>query len=348
MNKNPLRIGVIGAGDVAGWHADGLSAEPGVKILAVAEQDPQRLEAFEKKYRVERAMSDWRELLKIDEIDLVLILAPHHLHNTMVLAALRARKHVICEKPMARTVAECDSMLVEAGASSRSLYISHSLRTGFFFQTARSLIAAGRIGRPILGSFRWLADEIVRLNDPRHWKGTDVAGGGVLLDGGCRVADLANGFFGPVRKVAAVSKRLMAGLPGRGEDQACFIAEYDSGASCSFSLSFTAGSAFRKERAGAGLLVDIFGTEGHIEGGYLVRDGSIHHYCLEHHPGSEEVYFEGPPGGEKVIDVDFVRSLLDGTPPPLTALDARNAVAVVEAAYRSVRTGRVEEVDWRT
>ena len=49
-----------------------------------------------------------------------------------------------------------------------------------------------------------------------------------------------------------------------------------------------------------------------------------------------------------MIDVDFVRSLLDGTPPPLTALDARNAVAVVEAAYRSVRAGRVEEVDWRT
>jgi predicted dehydrogenase len=266
----------------------------------------------------------------------------------MVTGALKARKHVICEKPMARTVAECDTMLAEAAASGRSLFISQSLRTGFFHRTAAQIIADGRIGRPILGSFRWFTDDINRLNDPLHWKGTVTAGGGVLLDGGCRVADLANSFFGPARRVAATAQRLLVALPGRGEDNGCFIAEYASGATCSFSISFTAGKSFRKERSGAGLMADIYGTEGHVEGGYLVRDGACQHYVGLHYPGSDEIYYEPPEGfRESVIDRDFVRTILHGAPAPVTALEARNAVAVVEAAYRSVRSGRIEDVDWR-
>jgi len=349
MNHSPgLHFGIIGAGDVAAWHAEGLQAEPQVHLTAVSDENPERLAAFASRFKIARTVPDWRDLLKDDRIDVVLILAPHHLHNTMVTAALKARKHVISEKPMARTVAECDTMLAEAAVSSRSLFISQSLRTAFFHQTASRLIAEGRIGRPILGSFRWFTDEINRLNDPLHWKGTLTAGGGVLLDGGCRVADLANSFFGPARRVAATAQRLIVALPGRGEDNGCFIAEYASGATCSFALSFTAGKSFRKERSGAGLMADIYGTEGHIEGGYMVRDGECHHYCLLHYPGSDELYFEPPEGfQERMIDRDFVKTLLTGQPPPTTAMEARNAVAVVEAAYRSVRTGRIEDVDWR-
>ncbi len=349
MDKaSALRIGVIGAGDVAAWHADGLLAEPGAKLVAVSEQDPERLAAFAGKYGIEHKATDWRELIKEDGVDVLLILAPHHFHHMMVVAALNARKHVICEKPMARNVAECDAMLNEATRSGRSLFISHSLRNAFFYRTARRLIDDGHIGRPILGSIRWFTDDIARLSDPRHWKGTITAGGGVFIDGGCRVADVANGIFGPARRVAASGQRLVVGLPGRGEDNGTFLVEYASGATCSFSLSFTAGMAFRKEKSGAGLIVDIFGTEGHIEGGFLARDAHISHYCMEHHPGSDEIYYQPPDGQEdRVVDRDFVRAILDGAAPPLTAVDARNAVAVVESAYRSVRSGRIEDVDWR-
>src|SRR5688572_15294489 len=109
-----LRIGVIGAGDIAVRHAEALRGEPGVRLVAVAEPDAGRREAFASRYQLERATPDYQQLLREDGVEVVLILTPHHLHRPMVVDALRARKHVICEKPMARTVEECEAMLAEA------------------------------------------------------------------------------------------------------------------------------------------------------------------------------------------------------------------------------------------
>jgi len=346
---HPLGIAVFGAGDIAVRHAEALRVEPGVRLTAVAEPEAARREAFAARYGIERTAADYRELLRMEGVDAVLILTPHHLHHPMVLESLRARKHVICEKPMGRTAAECDAMLAEAASTGCSLYITHSLRCDFFYQTAMRRIGEGAIGRPILGSFRWFTDELVRLDDPRHWKGTvDRSGGGVFIDGGCHVADLGNAFFGRARRVSASGSRLVAALPDRGEDNGAFVVEYFSGATCAFALSFTAGRAFRRERFGAGMNADIYGTEGHLEGGYLLRDADFRRFCIEHRPGRDDVTYPPPREEDRTIDSDFVRSILTGAPPPVTAMDARNAVAVVEAAYRSLRSGRIEDVDWRS
>jgi predicted dehydrogenase len=343
-----LSLAIVGAGDIASRHADALREENGVRLAAVAEPDAGRRTAFAERYGIKQAVADYRQLLRDETIGAVLILTPHHLHHPMVVEALRARKHVICEKPMARTVAECDAMLAEAASSGAGLYVTHSLRTDFFYRTASRRIAEGAVGRLVLGSFRWFTDEIARLDDPRHWKGTvDRSGGGVFIDGGCHVADLGNAFFGRARQVAAGGSRLVAALPDRGEDNGCFIVEYSSGASCAFSLSFTAGKAFRRERFGAGMNADLYGTEGHLEGGYLLRDTVFQRWCTEHRPGADDLRHPPPEGEDRVIDRDFLRSIREGAPSPVTALDARNAVAVVEAAYRSMRSGRIQEVDWR-
>ena len=348
-NPASLTFGVIGAGDIAALHAETLLSEPEVKIAAVAEPDGPRRDAFATRFKVQTATADWRELLQDQRLNAILILTPHHLHHPMVTAALKARKHVICEKPMARTVSECDGMLAEAASAGRGLYIAHNLRNVFFPRTVMARIAAGAIGRPTLGSFQWFTDEISRLDDPRHWKGTvDRSGGGVFIDGGCHVSDLGNLFFGPARRVAAMGRRMVAALPDRGEDNGAFLVEYASGATCTFALSFTNGKAYRGERFGAGMFADIWGTDGHLEGGYLVQDADMQHFCHEHRAGQGEVRHPVPEGVERGIDKEFVRSILTGAPPPISAVDARNAVAVVEAAYRSTRSGRIEDVDWRS
>jgi len=342
-----LSIGVIGAGDVAWRHIEGLRGEA-VRFVALAEPDRARREEFAARYGIGRAVADWRELLGSDEIDTVLVLTPHHLHHPMVVEALRARKHVICEKPMARNVAECDAMLAEAARSGRALHITHSLRADFVYQTVSRRIAEGALGRLLLGSFRWFTDELWRLDDPRHWKGTvDRSGGGVFIDGGCHVADLGNAFFGRALRVSAAGARLVAALPDRGEDNGAFLVEYESGATCVFALGFTAGTAFRREKFGAGMNVDLYGTEGHFEGGYLLRDMVFTRWCVERRSGSDPIQHPPPEGADHTVDRYLVRAILGGAAPPVTAVDARNAVAVVEAAYRSMRSGRIEEVDWR-
>jgi predicted dehydrogenase len=241
-------------------------------------------------------------------------------------------------------------MLEAAARAGRRLLVTHSLRAEFFYRTVTRRLAAGAAGRLLAGSFRWFTDEQARLDDPGNWKGTrDRSGGGVLIDGGCHVADLGNAFFGRAARVQALGGKLVARKPEVAEDTAVFAVEYEGGALVSFLLSFTAGSAFRPPGAfAAGMTTELFGTAGHLEGGYLLRSGAWRRWVLEHRSGEPDVTHDDDgqsrPGD---IDVALIRALRGEAPPPLTALDARNAVAVVEAAYQSLASGRAAEVDWR-
>jgi predicted dehydrogenase len=345
-----LRIGIIGAGDVAERHVEGLVRAGGVVLAGVAEPVGERRRAFQARHGIDFGTADHRLLLSAKDVDAVLVLTPHHLHADMVVEALRAGKHVICEKPMAPTAAACDRMLEAARAAGRVLLVTHSLREDFFFKTAARRAAGGAFGRLIAGSFRWFTDELARLEDPGHWKGTRAeSGGGVLIDGGCHVADLGNALFGRAARVSAFGAKLVARRAEVAEDTAVFAVEYETGALVSFLLSFTAGSSWRPPGGfAAGMFADLYGTEGHLEGGYLLRGGELRRFAVEHGTGAADTS-HADDGGSRPgdIDVALIRALRGEAPPPLTALDARNAVAVVDAAYESLAAGRSAEVDWR-
>jgi predicted dehydrogenase len=322
-----------------------------VELAAIAEVDEARRTALARRHGIGLAVADWRLLVSSPRVDAVLILTPHDLHASMTVAALEAGKDVLCEKPMARTTRECDAMLEAAAGSGRRLYVTHTLRHDLFYLTAAARLREGALGRPLAASFRWFTDELERLEDPHHWKGTrNRSGGGVLIDGGCHVADLANALLGPARMVTALAGKLAARREAVGEDTAVFAVEYESGALASFLLSFTGGAAYRGAGSfGAGMLVDLYGSQAHLEGGYLLREGELRRWCTEHRAGVPDRTVDG--GGLASagdIDVALVKALRGEAPPPLTALEARNAVAVVEAAYQALASQRGAEVDWRT
>ena len=345
-----VRIGIVGAGDVAERHVEGLVRAGGVVLAGIAEPVDERRRAFQERHGLEFGTADHRLLLGSKDVDAVLILTPHHLHASMVAEALRAGKHVICEKPMARNTDECDAMLEAARTAGRSLFVTHSLREDFFFKTARRRVTEGALGRLIAGSFRWYTDELARLEDPGHWKGTKAAsGGGVLIDGGCHVADLGNALFGRAVKVTALGAKLVARRAEVAEDTAVFSVEYESGALVSVLLSFTAGSSLRPPGGfAAGMIADLYGTEGHVEGGYSIRGSDVRRFAVEHRSGeADRSYSDGGESRPGDIDVAIISALRGEAPPPLTALDARNAVAVVDAAYLALASERTAEVDWR-
>jgi predicted dehydrogenase len=344
-----IGIAVLGAGDVAERHVKGLVAAGGVRLVSITDVVRARAEALASRYGFERVAPSAEAAFAARDVDLVVVLTPHDLHAPQATAALSAGKDVLCEKPMARTLAECDAMLAAARASGRRLFVTHSYRADFFYAQARARVDAGALGKLTLGAFRWFTDEIARLEDPAHWKGTrERSGGGVLIDGGCHVADLGNAYFGRARRVQALAGRLVARREGLGEDTAAFAVEYASGALATFTLSFVAGSAFRGRRFAAAVAVDLYGTQGHIESGLSVRDDDFRRYVREHRSGEPDRAFV-PDGRGTLGDIDtaLLRAMRGEAPAPVTALDARNAVAVVEAAYRSLASGRTEEVDWR-
>src|SRR5687767_1057511 len=103
-----IRLGILGAGDVAHRHVEGPLRGGGVRLAGIAEPVEERRRSFQEAYGVHLGEADYRALLASSEIDTVLVLTPHFLHARMVLDALEAGKDVICEKPMAPTVADCD------------------------------------------------------------------------------------------------------------------------------------------------------------------------------------------------------------------------------------------------
>ncbi len=115
-SRDTLRIGIIGCG--AGvFHLRGYESEPRAKVVALAGLDTERCQRLAKQYEIPAIYGDYRELLEVADIDAVSIAVPNHLHMPVAIAALEAGKHVLIEKPLARSAEEGEQMIAAAQKS---------------------------------------------------------------------------------------------------------------------------------------------------------------------------------------------------------------------------------------
>jgi predicted dehydrogenase len=181
-----LRIGLLGAGHFGAFHARATAATAGVELAAVADVDGGAARALAATYAAQ-PFDDWRLLLQSGAIDAVAIAAPHHLHAEMAIAAAGAGKHVLLEKPMARTSAECSAIIDAAARHGVQLMVGQVLRFARPSLLARRMLAAGECGRPVAGAGtlikRWM--EPIR----RDWHLDPALGGGMLMTAGIHALD---------------------------------------------------------------------------------------------------------------------------------------------------------------
>ncbi|MEM2926405.1 MAG: Gfo/Idh/MocA family oxidoreductase [Candidatus Bathyarchaeia archaeon] len=146
------RVAIIGCGGIANAHARGYKAlENKVEIVAIADPVPEALKEFGERYGIERRYSDAREMLDKEKPDIVSVCTWHKLHAPMTIAACaRKPKAVLCEKPMATNMMECDEMMIAAQRNNVKLAIGHQRRFNASFNEAKRLIAEGAIGKPRL------------------------------------------------------------------------------------------------------------------------------------------------------------------------------------------------------
>ncbi len=144
--SDELRMGVIGCGGISGAHLPAERDVEGMRTVAVCDIDEEAARAAAAEYDVPRVYTDWRELVADDDIDAVAVLLPHHLHRDPAVAAAEAGKHVLCEKPMAIALAECDDMIAAAEGAGVVLMIAQILRFRPANIRARELIRDGAIG----------------------------------------------------------------------------------------------------------------------------------------------------------------------------------------------------------
>src|SRR5713226_1357709 len=140
-----VKLGIIGTGRVSAGHASAAQALAGVQLAGCADVDPARLAKFTERYPCP-GFTSYEALIGRPDVEAVVVALPHFLHSDVTIAALHAGKHVLLEKPMAMTVAECDAMIAAAERTSKQLMVGHSQHFFPVNRAARAMIAAGEIG----------------------------------------------------------------------------------------------------------------------------------------------------------------------------------------------------------
>ena len=206
MNASKVRWGLVGCGDISRKRvAPALRDSVLCELVAVSRARAELAESFAREFGARRWYSDWRELLSDDEIDAVYIATPVHLHAEQTIAAAKAGKHVLCEKPMALNVGDCDRMIAVCRVNNVKLGVAYYRHFYPAVRRVKELVDSGELGVPVvvqINAFEWF-DPVA--SDARSWLiKKDLSGGGPMFDFGCHRIEVLLDIFGNVRDVKAV------------------------------------------------------------------------------------------------------------------------------------------------
>lgn len=201
-----IGVGILGAGFFGAYHARAIAAAKGARLVAVSAEEQSLADAFAAVHGG-TPYGDWRAMLDDKAVDAVAITAPHHLHCPFAVAALRAGKHVLLEKPMALSVAECSQIIAAAAESGAKLMIGQIMHFALPCLVAREIIDRGDLGRPVTGSSSLLKTWME--TNRRGWHLDPATGGGMLMTAGIHALDclvwLMNGRVSSVSAAAAAA-----------------------------------------------------------------------------------------------------------------------------------------------
>ena len=181
-----LGVGLIGSGFVADLHAMSLSRVPSVSVLAVAGRDLAKARRLADAHGIPTAYDDYRRVLERDDIDMVCVGTPNYTHREIVVAAAEAGKQIVCEKPLARTMADADAMLAAAAHAAVKLMYAELICFAPKYVRAKQLIDEGALGRVFHIKH---GEQHYGPHSEWFWHG-ERSGGGVMMDMGCHSAEI--------------------------------------------------------------------------------------------------------------------------------------------------------------
>ena len=349
-----LRTGIIGCGKVGSFHAQAYAPLPGRQVTAVCDATRDRAEAFAAQWGV-RAYTDVEQMCREAQLDVVSVCTPHPLHANPAVAAASCGCHVLVEKPLASTLADCDA-IIEAGERSH-VTIGTMVQRRFYrpCMRIRQAIDDGKLGRPVLGMVTMLGwrDEDYYRSDP--WRGSwEGEGGGVLVNQAPHQLDLLLWYMGEVDEVYGVWKNLNHPYI-EVEDTAAAVVKFKNGGVGSIVVSNSQNPAlygkvhiFGDNGAAAGVQTD--GGAMFIAGMSSITEPPVNDLWPE--PGEEQLlprWQEEDRAFFNSVDSmhhyhtqqiqDFLDAVAQGRRPLVDAAEGRRTVELFTAIYRSTRDG---------
>lgn len=353
MSRSKIRTAIVGCGKVAHLHATALQALTASEFVAVCGgARPERRAAFAQKYGV-KAYATIDELIAAGAADMIVVASPHPAHADSAVKAGRAGLHVLVEKPLASSLADCDAILAASRAGGGKLGMICQRRFYAPVQRIRRAIDEGKLGRPILGTatmFGW-RDEAYYRSDP--WRGSwQGEGGGVLVNQAPHHLDLLLWYLGEVAEVFGYWANLNHPTI-EVEDTAVAVVRFKNGALGNLVLSNSQNPAlFGKVTVhgsnGASVGVQTDGGAMFIAGMSGIKEPPLNDVWTI--PGEENLlaqwrqedtaYFKSinPVEHYHYLQIDdFLRSILDERPPLITGEEGRQTVELFTAIYRATR-----------
>src|SRR5580658_9651975 len=249
MTMKPLNIGLIGYGFMGRTHANAfgkvnnffdLAYKPVLK--AVCARDPQKARAFAGQWGFESSETDWRKLVAREDIDLIDIASPNDTHAGIAIAAAKAGKMVMCEKPLGRNAAEAEEMVAAVESARAPNMVWYNYRRVPAVTLAKQLVDEGRLGKIFHYRAKFLQDWTISADLPQGGAGlwrldANVAGSGVTGDLLAHCIDTAMWLNGPIATVTAMTETFIKErshtITGRVEkvtidDASAFLARFDN------------------------------------------------------------------------------------------------------------------------
>ncbi len=317
-----LGVGVVGCGSQGLAHIERFLKDGRVRLLAVCDIDEAKAKEAAKRFNVEY-YTTYEKFLEHPNLDIVSIVTPNYMHASQTVAALNAGKHVLCEKPMALTVEDCDRMIETSEKTGRLLAVGFQLRFKDVFQKTRGLIR--ELNEPMNAYVLRLSPNPYDLN--LEWRRRKSLMGGLILSMNCHEIDMLRWLLGEIEYVKADLKTMLYRNLIDYEDNAWLVLGFRRGLTATLGSSMTAHTSI-------------------YEYTIICRNGTI-----KLHPWENKILvFQEHTSKTIVMDKDdplqkeiscFIDSVEEGKlkQPLASGVDGRAATAVIEAARESSEKG---------
>lgn len=336
--EKPLGFGVIGLGSIAGHHIKSITELNDCKLVAVSSRNGSKLQGIANQHDGIATYTDYHQLVKNPEVDVVCICTPSGSHLEPALAAADAGKHVITEKPLEITVERGMKMIQACEKAGVKLACIFQNRYSPDYQQLYEAVKQGVFGKPVLGNayVKWFRDQ--QYYDANDWRGTIKGdGGAALINQSIHTIDLLLNSMGPVKSVFGKTKTLAHDIEG--EDLGVAILEFESGALGTIEGS-TAIYGGYPER------LEIHGAAGNVilEGGKIIDWRSETGTNLpstasgQTSTGSADPMAIGYESHKKQIS-EIVRHIINNEEPTVNGHEGLKSVALIEAIYESAKSG---------
>lgn len=338
-----MKGALIGCGFFAQNQLHAWQEIDGVEIVALCDQDANRLSQSAADFGISRTYTDAARMFAAGGFDFVDIATTAPSHLPLVSLAAKAGVHIICQKPFAENMTDARTMVAAAKDAGKILMIHENFRWQSAIQAALGIVQAGGIGDPFFGRFSFRSGHDVFTGQPYLAEGTRF----IIEDLGIHILDIARAFLGDVSHIAATTKRVNPDISG--EDVATMLLTHEKGATSVVDCSY---ATRRTPETFPQTLLEIDGTEGtlRLDAEYMLTVTGKQTLTKDVSPPVRpwaEKPWHNIQESVHTIQQHFVDCVVQGKEPQTSGADNLKTLALVEAAYLSAaqqRTMRLSDL----